>query len=546
MHRLRRALVVAPICLLLLSGSASAATRYAAPGGGGADPCSDPNNACSLYTAADVSAPGTTVQAGDVIELLPGTYSEAAGDLGPFDSVAINGVTVRGASSESVPLIRLQENNSNLGAFQVNEGSLISHLEIENQDDGGYAVSLFDGGAMERAVVRAPDGLSTACNVVSGTIRSSACINEGGGAALGASIGTIAQTFTVVIRNSTAIATGSGSVGVEFNYGAMTEGLVANIDAKGLVAKGVSKDVVAKGKETSASNKGAKTTVTLDHSSYATIATEVSGTGGSASVTPPGTNANITAAPLLAGDLIHQLPSSPTIGKGAVDAKSAPFDIDGDARTGGLAPDIGADELAYSTQSFVKCSPGGIPVGGQTVCEVVVEDSDGAPTQPGGSVSLSAAPGLDLPSSCTLNLLTGASATCPFVVTGAAAGTHTITASYLGDDLHDGSQATAAVAVAGLPINLPVPPVNLAPNTQLKKHPPKQTTKRKAKFTFASTEAGSSFECKLDKKPFRACSSPFNKKVGLGSHKFQVRAVDAQGKADPSPAVFSWKVVAAS
>jgi len=531
---------------LLIASAATAATRYAAPGGTGADPCADPNNACSLYTAADVSAPGTTIQAGDVVELLPGTYSEAAGDLGPFDSVAVNGVTVRGASSESVPLIRLQENNSNLGAFQVNEGSLISHLEIENQDDGGYAVSLFDGGAMERAVVRAPDGLSTACNVVSGTIRSSACINEGGGAALGASIGTIPQTFTVVIRNSTAIATGSGSIGVEFNYGATGEGLVANIDAKGLIAKGVSKDVVAKGKETSASGKGAKTTITLDHSSYATIGTEVSGSGGSASVTPPGTNANITAAPLLAGDLIHQLPSSPTIGKGAVDAKSALFDIDGDARTGGLAPDIGADELAYSTKSFVKCNPGGTSVGGQVICEAVVEDADGASTGPGGSVGLSGAPGLSLPSSCTLNPLTGASATCPFVVTATGAGTHTITATYLGDDLHDGSQATAAVAVAALPITLPVPPVNLAPATQLKKHPPKQTTKRQAKFTFGSNETGSRFECKLDKKPFRACSSPYQRKVQPGKHQFQVRAVDAQGKTDETPAVFRWRVIPAA
>ena len=539
-------MALATVLSLSIVCVASAATRYAAPGGTGADPCADPNDACSLYTAADVAAPGTTIGAGDVVELLPGTYSETAGDLGPFDSVAVQGITVRGASDEEPPLIRLQENNSNLGAFQVFEGALISRLEIENQDDGGFSVSLFEGGAMERAVVRAPDGLSTACNVVSGTIRSSACINEGGGAALGASIGTSPQTFTVVIRNSTAIATAPGSVGVEFNYGATGEGLVANVDAKGLIAKGVAKDIVAKGKETSASGKGAKTTVTLDHSSYATIGTEVSGTGGSASVTPPGTNDNITAAPLLAGDRIHQLPSSPTIGKGAVDASSALFDIDGEARAGGLAPDIGADELAYATQSFVKCSAGGTSVGGQTVCEVLVEDFDGAPTQPGGSVALSAGPGLSLPSSCTLNLVTAASATCPFVVTGIAAGTHTITADYLGDDLHDGSQGMAAVAVTGLATTLPVRPVNRAPDTRLKKHPPKRTTQQKAKFTFNSSEAGSSFECKLDKKPFRACTSPYQRKVKPGKHQFQVRAIDAEGKADGTPVVFRWKVVPAN
>jgi hypothetical protein len=540
-------LLLAAALSLLTACAAMGATRYAAPGGTGADPCADPNNACSIYTAADSTAPGTTIEAGDVVELLPGTYSETAGDLGPFDYVALQGVTVRGTPLHPPPLIRLQKNLSNTGPFQVFEDSLISHLEIENEAEGGFSVSLF-GGTMERVIVRAPENLSIVCNVVSGTIRSSACINEGGGAAMGASIGTAPQTFTTVIRNSTAIATGPGSVGVEFHYGATGEGLVATISAKGLIAKGAAKDVVAKGRETSGSGKGASTTITLDHSSYATVGTETSGSGGSASVTPPGTNANITAAPLLAGDLIHQLPGSPTIGKGAVDAKSSPFDIDGEARTGGLAPDIGADELAYSTTTFLRCNSGGTSVGGQTICEVVVEDADGALTQPGGSVALSSEPGLSLPSSCTLNPLTAASSTCPFVVAANAAGTHTITATYLGDDLHDGSEALAAVAVAGLPATPPIlvvsnPNPNTAPATQLKKHPPKRTTKRQAKFTFSSNEAGSRFECKLDKGPFRACSSPYRKKVGLGSHEFQVRAVDPQGGVDQTPAAFRWRVV---
>lgn len=86
--------------------------------------------------------------------------------------------------------------------------------------------------------------------------------------------------------------------------------------------------------------------------------------------------------------------------------------------------------------------------------------------------------------------------------------------------------------------------VNLAPATKLKKHPPKRTTKRRAKFVFDSSEVGSRFECKLDRKPFRACSSPYKRKVKLGAHKFKVRAVDAQGAADPTPAVFRWRVIA--
>ena len=45
------------------------------------------------------------------------------------------------------------------------------------------------------------------------------------------------------------------------------------------------------------------------------------------------------------------------------------------------------------------------------------------------------------------------------------------------------------------------------PNGRLGKHPKKRTHKRKAKFTFFSDEQGSSFKCKLDKKPFSACRS---------------------------------------
>ena len=81
------------------------------------------------------------------------------------------------------------------------------------------------------------------------------------------------------------------------------------------------------------------------------------------------------------------------------------------------------------------------------------------------------------------------------------------------------------------------------PNTKIGKGPKKNTTKRKARFTFSSTEAGSSFRCKLDKKPFASCRSPKQVKVKPGTHVFKVTAVDAAGNRDPSPAKFSWKVL---
>jgi hypothetical protein len=52
-------------------------------------------------------------------------------------------------------------------------------------------------------------------------------------------------------------------------------------------------------------------------------------------------------------------------------------------------------------------------------------------------------------------------------------------------------------------------------------------------FKFTSNEAGSTFLCKLDAKPFLACASPYTPKAALsnGPHTFAVRAVDAAGNA---------------
>jgi hypothetical protein len=52
-----------------------------------------------------------------------------------------------------------------------------------------------------------------------------------------------------------------------------------------------------------------------------------------------------------------------------------------------------------------------------------------------------------------------------------------------------------------------------------------------------------SFECKFDKRAFKPCGSPRKyKHLGLGEHKFQVRAVNSSGR-DPIPASRAFKIV---
>jgi hypothetical protein len=92
----------------------------------------------------------------------------------------------------------------------------------------------------------------------------------------------------------------------------------------------------------------------------------------------------------------------------------------------------------------------------------------------------------------------------------------------------------------------PEAPDSTSPETNIKKGPKNvETSKPKAKvtFTFTSSEPGSTFECRLDKKPFKPCTSPKKVKVKLGKHRFEVQASDAVGNPDLSPATFKFKVL---
>ena len=81
-----------------------------------------------------------------------------------------------------------------------------------------------------------------------------------------------------------------------------------------------------------------------------------------------------------------------------------------------------------------------------------------------------------------------------------------------------------------------------APDTEITDAPKRTSKRRNSTFRFASTEAGSTFECSLDDKPFEACMSPKSYKVKKGEHTFEVRATDAAGNTDPTPATQTWKV----
>ena len=69
------------------------------------------------------------------------------------------------------------------------------------------------------------------------------------------------------------------------------------------------------------------------------------------------------------------------------------------------------------------------------------------------------------------------------------------------------------------------------------------TNSTSATLSFTSSESGSTFECRLGPGTFAACSSPATyTSLSEGAHVFEVRAIDAAGNTDPTPASRSWTV----
>jgi len=79
---------------------------------------------------------------------------------------------------------------------------------------------------------------------------------------------------------------------------------------------------------------------------------------------------------------------------------------------------------------------------------------------------------------------------------------------------------------------------NIAPDTTISSGPVQVGD---PSFEFSSSEAGATFECKLDSAAFAPCTSPVALgPVAFGAHIFDVRALDEVGNADKTPANEDW------
>jgi hypothetical protein len=534
---------------LLLATTASATIRFAGPGGTGNAPCTNRLKPCSIAGAVGAHLPDTE----DEVVLLPGEYSDAAGDLGASGTVALpGGIHVHGEVGGRLPRISL---TSSRKAFIVNLGAEVSLLSFRSDVKFGSAFQMPRSGGFVHNVVATTSGESAiTCEVDDGHILDSACLATGSaGTALGHSILATPQPTSPELVNVTASATGPASVGIAF--GAF-DGARYRVSGIAVIASGVSRDVLA------VTNAGSEASIDLRSSNFSNVL-EV---GPEARISAPA----VLDEPLFTADGYHQRLSSPTVDRGTLGILFfGKDDVDGQKRVIGDSVDIGADELAERTSVEVACGPQPTPFPGTSTCVGTTADAlpNGLPMVgtlvftllPKPPFSAADIGALSNGGRCTLSTIepiTRAQCSVTFTPGKAGPGAYTVAVSYAGDRIHDSSESSTEITVVRAPDagggpggggsggTPPVAGPQPAPATKLTKKPRKSSTRPLALFRFASDQTGSSFECKVDRKRFRKCRSPFKARTKPGSHTFRVRAVNGAGLADPSPALFRWRVLA--
>jgi hypothetical protein len=311
--------------MLLLAAPAWSATRFASPtGDASAAMTCPPGDECDIQTAVE----DPSVDPGDEVILLPGDYGIGGNSIRPAVAIDLHGT--------GQPAPRLLSTGNGSGVDIDIPGVIVRDLRIEHSSGSGVALDIQAASTADRVIASSSSNI--ACLPALGAlIRDSICHSTAADqAAVRFFYNGTDGPSTANLINVTAIASTGDSNGIElgtFDVGEQTLN-ATNVIAAG---SGTAPDVAA-------FDNGTSVTINLEHSNYDT---ENQGTG--TTITDPGSGTNQIAAPQFsnpaAGDF-HQAPGSPTIDAGTGDPLLGSLDIDGESRTQGAAPDIGADEFA--------------------------------------------------------------------------------------------------------------------------------------------------------------------------------------------------------
>jgi hypothetical protein len=319
---------VVVLCLVLLAvpAGAQAAQRYAAPNATGVD-CTR-EEPCSFPDAVNGAS------ANDEVIVTGGDYTISGAPL----NVVHAGLQIHGDPAGPMP--RVAAALGGQPAIRMNaEGSSISYLEVVSKETEGVGISCMSTSRVER--VRATgigEGAAGLVQLPGCLVRDSLLRGEGtnslGMESLAIAVGEPASS----VRNVTAIATGVNSVGIQARYNGPAGGNHTLILGNS-IAGGSTFDLRA---ESSVNGSGV---IEVSNSNFHSVSAT-----GTATISGP---ANQVAPPAFvdapAGDY-REAPGSPTIDAGSREGIGA-LDLEGNPRSLGAAPDIGAFEFVPPTQT---------------------------------------------------------------------------------------------------------------------------------------------------------------------------------------------------
>lgn len=111
------------------------------------------------------------------------------------------------------------------------------------------------------------------------------------------------------------------------------------------------------------------------------------------------------------------------------------------------------------------------------------------------------------------------------------------------DNALDSPQRILVSGTATVQVTPPGPPKPEEPRSTLLGHPAARTRSRSATFTFTGNSTAAGFGCRLDRGPFRACTSPVRYgPLNVGHHQFTVRATSSDGT-QTIGAYWNWRIV---
>jgi hypothetical protein len=318
---------------------ASGTTTYASPTASNFADCTDPAQPCALQRAINMAPSG-----GEVV-LAPGTYAGGfpidipwqlnvhgqAGEPRPTIFNDHSGCTDTMCSSDPAVVLSSPEGSfSHVRVVEAGGAPATPALRIINAADSEQET-------VEDVIAEGDDGVGILTEG-DALIRDSVAWtpNTPANAAIYATLPSSLGTVHLRLENVTAVAPGH-AYGLQVYGGCQIhETCDVEVQMENSILKGGASDTYLGGYGSIEFN------VDASHSNYR----------GVGYITPQGTNGNQTAEPQFVdpahGDF-HQLETSPTRDAGVASANLGPADIDGDSRSLGSAPDIGADEWVPAT-----------------------------------------------------------------------------------------------------------------------------------------------------------------------------------------------------